>query len=90
MVSREDHHMRTAGFTTVIADGSPNYVDPHEPACPASRRYMAVHRVDGGGWGIVDRRSGQLLKEARPGEHRYASWADVLSVVKTMNGASAA
>jgi hypothetical protein len=77
--------MRTATYTTVIADGSPNYVQPHAPSCELSERYMAVHRIDGGGWGIVDRRSGRLLPETRPNQHRYASWSDVLSAVRELN-----
>ena len=45
------------GYTTVAPNGSPGYVAPYEPACPATQRYMAVHRIVGGGWGIVDRRT---------------------------------
>jgi hypothetical protein len=46
---------------------------------------MAVHRVDGGGWGIIDRRTARLLAEARPDQHRYSSWHEVRAVVGAMN-----
>jgi hypothetical protein len=46
---------------------------------------MAVHRVTGGGWEIVDRRSGKLLEEARPDQHRYPGWQDVQSAVRALN-----
>ena len=81
---------RRNGYTTVVPDGLPNYVSPHEAGCLAAHRYMAVHRVDGGGWGIVDRRSGRLLIEGRPDEHRYESWQVVLSVVRGLNASGPA
>jgi hypothetical protein len=74
-----------SSYTLVAADGSPGYVAPHERACPNHRRYMAVHRVAGGGWGIVDRRTGKLLAEARPDQHRYAGWQDVQAAVRALN-----
>jgi hypothetical protein len=46
---------------------------------------MAVHRVDGGGWGIIDRRTARLLAETRPDQHRYSSWHEVRAVVGAMN-----
>ncbi len=73
------------GYTLVRADGSPGYVAPRDTSCQGSVRYLAVHRIEGGGWGIVDRRSGRLLSETRPGEHRYASWSDVQGVVTALN-----
>lgn len=73
-------------YTTIVPDGSPAYVAPHAAGCPATERYLAVHRIDGG-WGIVDRRSGRLLPEERPSQHRYASWEVVKSVVQSMNEA---
>ncbi len=72
-------------YTTVTTDGSAGYVSPHDPACPAARRYMPVHRVDGGGWGIVDRRTARLLAETSPDQHRYASWHEVQAVVDALN-----
>ncbi|MBI3970354.1 MAG: hypothetical protein HY332_03600 [Chloroflexi bacterium] len=78
-----------SNYTLVNADGSPGYVAPHESACPDHRRYMAVHRVDGGGWGIVDRRTGRLLHEARPNQHRYQGWQDVQTAVRALNGPEA-
>ena len=74
-----------AGYTTVTPQGAPGYVSPREPACTPDLRYMAVSRVDGGGWGIVDRRTARLLAEARPDEHRYPHWHDVQAVVSTLN-----
>jgi hypothetical protein len=72
-------------YTTVAPDGAAGYVSPHDPACPAARRYLPVHRVDGGGWGIVDRRTARLLAEASPHQHRYASWHDVQVAVDALN-----
>ncbi|MGH2356321.1 MAG: hypothetical protein ACRDI2_11870 [Chloroflexota bacterium] len=80
MTSRDDRN-----YTTVNPQGSPNYVAPHEPTCPPTHRYMAVHRVVGGGWGIVDRRTGRLLTEARPDQHRYPGWQDVQTAVRSLN-----
>jgi hypothetical protein len=77
--------MNSTGFTTVHPQGSREYLAPHQPTCLAAVRYMAVHRVVGGGWGIVDRRSGRLLPEARPDQHRYAGWQDVQSAVSALN-----
>jgi hypothetical protein len=79
--------MSISSYTLVKAQGSPGYVPPREPACPGTRRYMAVHRVNGGGWGIVDRRTGRLLQEARPNQHRYAGWDEVQAAVLALNGA---
>jgi hypothetical protein len=84
MVSRNSAGHR--GYTTVAPNGSPSYVAPFEPSCPASRRYMAVHRVAGGGWGIVDRRTGRLLEGNRPDQHRYPSWHEVQTAVSGLNG----
>lgn len=75
-------------YTLVNADGSPGYVAPHDPACPADRRYLAVHRVTGGRWGILDRRTGRLIPEARPDQHRYAGWQDVQAAVLALNRAT--
>jgi hypothetical protein len=72
-------------YTLVKADGSPDYVAPRDSTCQNSVRYMVVHLIEGGGWGIVDRRRGRLLSETRPGEHRYASWTDVQGVVTALN-----
>ena len=72
-------------YTIVATQGAAGYLSPHDPLCPPSQRYMAVHRVDGGGWGIVDRRTARLLAETRPDEHRYATWQDVQAVVGAMN-----
>lgn len=72
-------------YTVVATQGTSGYLPPHDPTCPPSLRYMAVHRVDGGGWGIVDRRTARLLAELRPDEHRYASWQDVQAIVRRMN-----
>jgi hypothetical protein len=72
-------------FTTVVPTGSPAYVNPYAPGCPSAVRYMAVHRINGGGWGIVDRRSGRLLAEERADQHRYASWTSVQQVVQSKN-----
>ena len=77
-------------YTTVAPDGSLSYITPHDPACPAARRYMPVHRVDGGGWGIVDRRTARLLAEASPDQHRYASWHDVQAAVDALNASAPA
>ena len=77
-------------YTTVAPDGSPSYVTPHDPTCPAARRYMPVHRVDGGGWGIVDRRTARLLADASPDQHRYASWHEVQAAVNVLNAAAPA
>jgi hypothetical protein len=77
--------MRGPSYTTVVPDGAPTYVNPHAPGCASVARYLAVHRIDGGGWGIVDRRIGRLLMEERPGQHRYASWTSVQQVVRSMN-----
>jgi hypothetical protein len=76
----------STGYTLVSPEGSPNYLAPRESACPESRRYMAVHRVVRGGWGIVDRRTGRLLAEARPDQHRYAGWQEVQAAVRRLNG----
>jgi hypothetical protein len=77
--------MNGTRYTTVHPEGSRAYLAPHQPACPAAARYMAVHRVVGGGWGIVDRRSGKLLAEARPGQHRYPGWQDVQAAASALN-----
>jgi hypothetical protein len=80
--------MKTRGngtYTTVATQGTPGYLSPYDPMCPPSQRYMAVHRVDGGGWGIIDRRTARLLAEARPDQHRYSSWQEVRAVVGAMN-----
>jgi hypothetical protein len=80
--SRRDGSDR--GYTTVNPQGTPRYLPPHEPACQASQRYMAVHRVTGG-WGIVDRRTGRLLSGADPDQCRYPNWDEVQSAVRTLN-----
>ena len=72
-------------YTIVSTQGAADYLPPHDPLCPPSQRYLPVHRVDGGGWGIVDRRTGRLLAETRPDEHRYTSWQEVQAVVGMMN-----
>jgi hypothetical protein len=77
--------MSSTTYTTVHPQGSREYLAPHQPSCAAPVRYMAVHRVVGGGWGIVDRRSGKLLSEDRPGQHRFPSWLDVQSAVAALN-----
>jgi hypothetical protein len=77
--------MRAADYTTVVPQGSPDYLAPFDPSCPAAHRYMAVHRVSGGGWGIVDRRFGRLVAEPRPEQHRYPSWAAVQVAVHDLN-----
>jgi hypothetical protein len=77
--------MNDTRYTTVHPEGSREYQSPHQPSCPAATRYMAVHRVVGGGWGIVDRRSGRLLSEERSGQHRYPGWHDVQSAVLALN-----
>ena len=77
--------MRPAAYSTVVAQGSPAYEAPCEPSCPPARRFMAVHRISGGGWGIVDRRSGRLLAEARPDQHRYATWDAATRTVRALN-----
>lgn len=76
---------RTGAYTIVATQGTAGYLAPFAPTCSPAQRYMAVHRVDGGGWGIVDRRTARLLAETRPDEHRYATWHDVQAVVRTMN-----
>jgi hypothetical protein len=76
---------RTSSYTLVDAQGSRGYVAPHERTCPDERRYMAVHRVGGGGWGIVDRRTGKLLGDAQRDQHRYPSWHDVQAAVRELN-----
>jgi hypothetical protein len=48
-------------------------------------RYMAVHRVVGGGWGIVDRRTGRLLGATQPTQHRYRGWDEVQTAVQGLN-----
>jgi hypothetical protein len=80
--------MRAADYTTVIPQGSPNYLSPSEPSCPAARRYMAVHRVSGGGWGIVDRRTGRLLADPQFAPDRQLSWGDIQAAVRTLNVAA--
>jgi hypothetical protein len=82
--------MRTIGYTTVIPEGSPNYVAPLAPSCPHTERYMAVHRVNGGGWGVVDRRNGRLLAGKRPEEYRYETWPAVQVAVRDLNTGAAA
>ena len=77
--------MNSTRYTTVHPEGSREYLAPHQLACPAAARYMAVHRVVGGGWGIVDRRSGKLLSEDHPGQHRYPGWQDVQAAVSALN-----
>lgn len=84
MVSRKPNGDR--GYTTVTPKGSQSYVAPHEPACAPTQRYMAVHRVVGGGWGIVDRRTGRLLEGAQPDQHRYPDWYAVQTAVSGLNG----
>jgi hypothetical protein len=77
--------MNSTRYTTVHPEGSRDYLAPRQPACAAAVRYMAVHRIVGGGWGIVDRRSGKLLAEDRPGRHRYQGWEDVQAAVVALN-----
>ena len=72
-------------YTLVSPQGSPNYLAPRESGCPESRRYMSVHRVVHGGWGIVDRRTGRLIAETRPDQHRYAGWQEVQAAVSALN-----
>ena len=72
-------------YTVVATPGTVGYLAPRDPACPTSQRYMAVHRVVDGGWGIVDRRTGRLLVEERKHQHRYAAWHDVQAAVATLN-----
>ena len=76
--------MPSPTYSTVVPEGSTAYVAPHAPDCPASERYMAVHRTDGG-WGMVDRRYGRLVREERAGQHRYAGWMEVQAAVEAMN-----
>jgi hypothetical protein len=83
--TRKGSTTSAGAYTLVGTDGSTGYVAPHEAACPDDQRYMAVHRVAGGGWGIVDRRTGRLLQEARPDQHRYAGWQDVQAAVQALN-----
>lgn len=73
------------GYTLVTAQGSDGYVAPHAPDAPANSRYMAVRRVLGGAWGIVDRRRGRLIEESHPGEHTYAAWGDVQAAARALN-----
>ena len=75
----------STSYTLVSPEGSPNYLAPRESGCPESRRYMSVHRVVHGGWGIVDRRTGKLLAEARPDQHRYPGWPDAQAAVAALN-----
>ena len=46
---------------------------------------MVVHRVVDGGWGIVDRRTGRLLKEAETHEHHYVSWGAAQDAARALN-----
>jgi hypothetical protein len=73
------------GYTLVTAEGSLGYIAPHAPACPPDERYMAVRRVQGGGWAIVDRRSGRLFEDDRPGGTSYETWSDVQAAVRSLN-----
>ena len=84
--SRPQLHRRLTAFTTVIPQGSPNYMAPSEPSCPPTRRYMAVHLVAGGGWGIVDRRTGRLVAEPQIAVDRHASWGEIQATVRDLNG----
>jgi hypothetical protein len=77
--------MRAADYTTVIPQGSPNYLSPSEPSCPPTRRYMVVHRVSGGGWGIVDRRTGRLVADPQYAPERHVSWGDMQAAVRTLH-----
>jgi hypothetical protein len=84
--SRAPGGARSAGgYTTVNPQGTPHYVAPHQPDCPMTLRYMAVHRVVGGGWGIVDRRTGRLLGATQPTQHRYRGWDEVQTAVQGLN-----
>jgi hypothetical protein len=72
-------------YTLVHPDGSPYYVAPRAPGCPAAERSLAVYREDGA-WGVVDRRTGRLLTAARPDPHRYPSWAAAAAGAAARNG----
>ena len=77
--------MRSKDYSTVVAQGSPGYQAPLDPDCRDTQRYMAVHLVRGGGWGIVDRRSGRLRGGPHSTQDRFASWTAVNAVVRRLN-----
>jgi hypothetical protein len=83
--ARRGGSARDNSYTLVIADGSTGYVAPHAPECPDEERYLAVRRTLGSGWGIVDRRTGRLLSDSHPDQHRYSSWEDARQMIRTLN-----
>ena len=81
--------MRAPEYTTVFPKGSPGYVSPWEPAYPPASRYMAVHRVTGGGWGVVDRRTGRLVVDSRVAAEGRGSWGEIQAAVQALNATDA-
>ena len=77
--------MRAQDYSTVVAQGSPGYLAPLDPRCPDGERFMAVHLVSGGGWGIVDRRSGRLRGGPKSKHDRYATWSEVDAAIRALN-----
>jgi hypothetical protein len=75
-------------YTLVHPQGSPHYVAPRAPACPAAERYLAAYREDGA-WGVVDRRTGRLLTAGRPDPYRYPDWEAAAAAAQALNGAAA-
>ena len=77
--------MRAIDYSTVVAQGSPAYLAPLAPTCTAEERYMTVHLVRGGGWGIVDRRTGRLRGGPLSAQDRYATWTEAEAAVRALN-----
>ena len=77
--------MLSKNYTTVIAQGSAGYRAPLAPGCPNSERYMPVHLVSGGGWTLVDRRTGRVRGGPRSSLDRYGSWTEANAAAQQLN-----
>jgi hypothetical protein len=80
--------MLSKDYSTVVPQGSPEYLAPLDPTCGDSERYMPVHLVSGGGWGIVDRRTGRLRRGQASAHERHASWNEVKAAVHDLNASA--
>jgi hypothetical protein len=81
------HHYLLREYSLDVRDEhAPGYVGPYDPECPTATRYLAVHTRDGN-WGIVDRRTGQLLgADERGSVRQYVYHVDVRREVARLNG----
>jgi hypothetical protein len=82
------YHSLLKEYTLDVRDErAPGYVSPYDPQCTAGTRYLAVHTPDGS-WGIVDRRTGELLGADQRSDTRryvYVYQSDVRREVDRLN-----